>query len=544
MRKIIVGFLIGSVLACAVPIEAQGSISGQVLRLLSRINTWTALQTYDAPHGGVVLLGRQGSPLGTRTDRLENIGGNLYFNGVALAANSSAGTVTSVALTVPAIFAISGSPVTSAGTLAVTLNTQTANKVLASATSGGAATPAFRALVAADIPDISATYATAASATAFTNKTGNISQWTNDTGYLTSSTGGSTNITITGVITIGTWNATVITGQYGGTGVNNVGKTLTLGGNMSTASTFSTSGANDLVLTTTAPTNVTLPTTGTLVNSAVATLSSLTSVGTIGTGVWQGTAVGAVYGGTAQSSWTQGDILYASASNTLSKLAKSASATRYLSNTGASNSPAWAQVDLTNGVTGVLPGGNGGLSTDISASTNGQLLIARTSDHTLNLATITGTTDQVTVTNGASTITLSTPQGINTTSTPRFARMGLGVGAGATAVLTTTGIFDVGYYDNGNSGASKTITWTNGMVEKLTLNNNCTLTLSAPTAAGTKFFLMLIQDGSGNRIVTWPGGISWHGGSAPTLTTVGGKTDIITLIWDGSQYFGDATLNF
>lgn len=54
----------------------------------------------------------------------------------------------------------------------------------------------------------------------------------------------------------------------------------------------------------------------------------------------------------------QGDLLYASAANTLSALAKNASATRYLSNTGGSNNPAWAQVNLTNGVTGVLPVAN------------------------------------------------------------------------------------------------------------------------------------------------------------------------------------------
>lgn len=51
----------------------------------------------------------------------------------------------------------------------------------------------------------------------------------------------------------------------------------------------------------------------------------------------------------------QGDVLYGSASGVWSKLAKNASATRYMSNTGASNDPAWAQVNLTNGVTGVLP---------------------------------------------------------------------------------------------------------------------------------------------------------------------------------------------
>ncbi len=63
------------------------------------------------------------------------------------------GTVTSVGISAPAsLFAISGSPVTSSGILALTLTTKTANTVFAGPTTGSAATPAFRALVAADIP--------------------------------------------------------------------------------------------------------------------------------------------------------------------------------------------------------------------------------------------------------------------------------------------------------------------------------------------------------------------------------------------------------
>jgi hypothetical protein len=56
----------------------------------------------------------------------------------------------------------------------------------------------------------------------------------------------------------------------------------------------------------------------------------------------------------------QGNILYGSAADTLALLAKDANATRYLANTGASNNPAWAQVNLANGVTGTLPVANGG----------------------------------------------------------------------------------------------------------------------------------------------------------------------------------------
>lgn len=68
------------------------------------------------------------------------------------------GSVTSVALSLPNIFSVSGSPITSSGTLSATLATQSANQVFAGPTTGSAAGPAFRALVAADIPDLSSTY--------------------------------------------------------------------------------------------------------------------------------------------------------------------------------------------------------------------------------------------------------------------------------------------------------------------------------------------------------------------------------------------------
>lgn len=70
----------------------------------------------------------------------------------------------------------------------------------------------------------------------------------------------------------------------------------------------------------------------------------------------------------------QGDMLYGSAADTLAALAKNTTATRYISNTGTSNNPAWAQVNLTNGVTGALPSANGG--TDQSSYTIGDVLYA------------------------------------------------------------------------------------------------------------------------------------------------------------------------
>ncbi len=63
-----------------------------------------------------------------------------------------AGSVSSVALSLPSVFTVSGSPVTSTGTLTAVLTGQSANTILAGPTTGSLATPTFRALVPADYP--------------------------------------------------------------------------------------------------------------------------------------------------------------------------------------------------------------------------------------------------------------------------------------------------------------------------------------------------------------------------------------------------------
>ena len=67
--------------------------------------------------------------------------------------SSSLGSVTSVGLTMPSLFAVAGSPITSTGSFSVTLNAQAANQFLAGPTSGGSVAPTFRALSSADIPN-------------------------------------------------------------------------------------------------------------------------------------------------------------------------------------------------------------------------------------------------------------------------------------------------------------------------------------------------------------------------------------------------------
>jgi hypothetical protein len=164
-----------------------------------------------------------------------------------------------------------------------------------------------------------------------------------------------TQITQVGTLTSGTWNAGIINSTYGGTGVNNGGRTLTVNTNSGTisftaaattltvAAAASVSGTNtgdqtsvtgnagsatvlqtarningvsfngsaDITVTANASTL-----TGTTLASGV-TASSLTSVGTIATGTWNATTIATNKGGTGLTSFTSGGALYATSTSAL-----------------------------------------------------------------------------------------------------------------------------------------------------------------------------------------------------------------------------------
>jgi hypothetical protein len=199
--------------------------------------------------------------------------------------NKGSGSVTSVALSLPTIFSVSGSPVTTSGTLTGTLTTQTANTVFAGPSTGSAAIPTFRALVSADIPSLN--YVTSVSGTSPISVTSGYTPTVSITQSGTSSNG---------YLSSTDWNT-----------FNNKGSGTVTSVAATVPSFLSISG------------------------------SPITTSGTLAI-TYSGTALPAVNGGTAQISYTTGDILYASASNTLSKLAIG---TNGYTLTIASGVPAW-----------------------------------------------------------------------------------------------------------------------------------------------------------------------------------------------------------
>ena len=82
----------------------------------------------------------------------------------------------------------------------------------------------------------------------------------------------------------------------------------------------------------------------------------------------------------------------------------------------------------------------------------------------------------------------------------------------------------------------------NGNVHSVTLTGNATLTFDNPVATGdsSSFTLIVKQDGTGSRTITWPGSVAWAAATAPTLTTTANKFDVLafTTVDGGTRWFG------
>ena len=133
-------------------------------------------------------------------------------------------------------------------------------------------------------------------------------------------------------------------------------------------------------------------------------------------------------------------------------------------------------------------------------------------DGTTLAFTSAGTANQILISNGASAPSFST-----TITNP-----------------TVTNYTETVY--TANSSTAITLALTNGTFQIITLTGSATITM--PTAAaGKSFILLLRQDATGSRTVTWTT-VNWAGATTPTVTSTASKQDIYSFFSDGTSWYG------
>jgi hypothetical protein len=97
---------------------------------------------------------------------------------------------------------------------------------------------------------------------------------------------------------------------------------------------------------------------------------------------------------------------------------------------------------------------------------------------------------------------------------------------------------DGAYFPEATLTDGATITWDSSVaqVAKVTLGGN--RTLSAPTNGATGQFisLLVIQDGTGSRTLTWNSAYEFASDTAPTLTTTASLGDLFTFRYNGTKW--------
>jgi hypothetical protein len=147
-----------------------------------------------------------------------------------------------------------------------------------------------------------------------------------------------------------------------------------------------------------------------------------------------------------------------------------------------------------------------------------------------------GLTGTPSITVNALTATSATVGGVNVTT------------ASNTQTLTNKTLTAFGETVNahGNTGTAATLALSSGNVITATLTGNCTFTFSMTSvpSGSYSFTLILTNDGTAGRTITWPASVKWPNASVPTRTTTANRTDVYTFFTtnSGTNWFGNLSL--
>lgn len=95
----------------------------------------------------------------------------------------------------------------------------------------------------------------------------------------------------------------------------------------------------------------------------------------------------------------------------------------------------------------------------------------------------------------------------------------------------------------GDSGSDITIDWNVGNARTITLNQDVVNLTFANGHAGAHYVLIMNQDTSGSRIVSWPLDVVWSGNVVPVLTNVAEGQDLVAFYFDGTHYIGAGSVS-
>jgi hypothetical protein len=234
-------------------------------------------------------------------------------------------------------------------------------------------------------------------------------------------------------------------------------------------------------------------------------LSALYAISVSGTASNVTGTVLAAKGGTGQTTYAVGDILFANTTTALSRLAGVAAGNALISG-GVSTAPSWGKIDLTTHVSGTLAVGNGGTGATTAAAARTALGFKRSTDiasaATLDLTTASATGDIADVT-GTTTVTA-----ITLTDGAEFTTRFIGILTltnGASLVLPgganiTTAAGDFAVFRGYASGVVRCVSYTKASGQPVALTANIVTFTASGTytvPAGVKAIEVEVQAGGG-----------------------------------------------